>query len=125
VGAVKNPFSEIFIMDNVSSPLVSSASCVIKLDQFQYMFYQQSRLEIHSPKGKFLTAIAQPFPNKTEEDEIYQLWYQACLLEVLFEQMQGRVQLTEMAINVIATIIDRIDLHLKKQGEMQKNDAAD
>jgi hypothetical protein len=112
-------------MDNVISSSSLFNSCVIKLDQNQYAFYQQSRLEIHSPKGKFLTAIAKPFPNKTEEDEVYQLWYQAYLLEVLFEQMQGRVQLTEMAINVIATIIDRIDLHLKKQGEMQKNDAAD
>lgn len=100
-------------MDNFSSPLVSSASCVIKLDQFQYTFYQQSRLEIHSPKGNFLTAIAQPFPNKTEEDEIYQLWYQACLLEVLFEQMQGRVKLPEMAVNGIGTIINKIRVHLK------------
>ncbi len=112
-------------MDNVISSSSPFNSCVIKLDQAQYAFYQESRLEIHSPNGKFLIAIAQPFPNKTEEDEIYQLWYQACLLEVLFEQMQGRVQLTEMAINVIATIIDRVNVHLKKQRGTQKNNAAD
>ena len=112
-------------MDNVSSPLVSSAFCVIKLDQFQYTFYQQSRLEIHSPKGKFLTAIAQPFPNKTEEDEIYQLWYQACLLEVLFEQMQGRVKLPEKAINAIAAILNRIDIQVKEQRGMQENIAGE
>ncbi len=101
-------------MDNViSSPL--SNSCVIKLDQTQYAVYQKSRLEIHSPSGKFLTAISKPLPNKTEEEAIYQLWCQACLLEALFDEMQGQVTLPANAIESIAQILRRIDVHLKKQ----------
>jgi hypothetical protein len=42
------------------------------------------------------------------------LWGQACLMEVLFEQMEDRVNLPQKAIHSIAKIIDRIDVHLEK-----------
>lgn len=101
-------------MDNVIPPPFSN-TCVIKLDQTQYAVYQKSRLEIHSPGGKFLTAISKPLPNKTEEEAIYQLWCQACLLEALFDEMQGQVTLPANAIDSIAQILRGIDVHLKKQ----------
>lgn len=102
-------------MDNAPSLTASTDPCVIKLDPFQYSSYQQSRLDIQSPTGKFLTRIAKPLPSKTDDDAIYQLWCQACLLEVLFDQLKERVKLPRQAINSIAHVIDRIDAHLKKQ----------
>lgn len=105
-------------MDNVTSPPTSSTTCVIKLDQFQYASFQQSRLEIHSPEGKFLTAIAKPLPSNTYDDAIYQLWCQACVLELLFAQVNERIKLPPRAINSIAYVLGRIEGHLKKQALM-------
>ncbi len=112
------PNREIFIMDNVTSPLASPTSCVIKLDQFQYTSFQQSRLEIHSPEGKFLTAIAKPLPSNTDDDAIYQLWSQACVLELLFDRINERIKLPPRAINSISFVLGRIEGHLKKQAPM-------
>lgn len=105
-------------MDNVTSPPAPPTSCVIKLDQFQYLFFQQSRLEIHSPDGNFLTAITKPLPSKTDDDAIYQLYCQAHLLELLFDQINERIKLPQQAINRIAFVLGRIDRHLKKQVSM-------
>ncbi|MDO8343300.1 MAG: hypothetical protein Q7T48_08900 [Cellvibrio sp.] len=105
-------------MDNVTYSPAFPNSCAIKLDQLQYTFFQQSRLEIHSPEGKVLTVISKPLPNKTDADAVYQLWGQACLLEVVFDELQGRIKLPPKAINSIAHVVDRIDLHLKKQMRM-------
>jgi hypothetical protein len=105
-------------MDNVTSSPAFPDSCVIKLDQTQYTFFQQSRLEIHSPEGKALTVIGKPLPSKTDADAVYQLWCQACLLEVLFDEIQSRIKLPPEAINYIAHVVDRIDLHLRKQMQM-------
>ncbi len=102
-------------MDNTVFPPPFPTSLVIKLDPLQYTFYQKSRLEIRSPSGKTLTAIGKPLPSKTEEDAIFQLWAQACLLEVLFDEMNERITLPQRAINSIAYVIERIDGHLKKQ----------
>lgn len=105
-------------MDNTIFPPPFLPSCVIKLDQFQYTFYQKSRLEIHSPQSKLLTVVGKQLPAKTDEDAIYQVWYQACLLEVLFDQLNERVKLPQRAINSIAHVIGRIDVHLKTQLSM-------
>jgi hypothetical protein len=102
-------------MDNVTSPLAPLTPCVITLDQYQYTFFQQSRLEIHSPDGKLLTAIAKPLPGTTDDDAIYQLWCQACLLELLFDQVNDRIKLPQRAINSLAHVLDRINTHLRKQ----------
>ncbi|PUA26298.1 MAG: hypothetical protein B0W54_24050 [Cellvibrio sp. 79] len=109
---------EIFIMDNVTSPPAPPIPCVIKLDQFQYTFFQKSRLEIHSPDGNFLTIVANPLPNKTGEDAIYQLYCQTLLLETLFDGINESMKLPQWAINSIARVIDRIDAHLKKQSSI-------
>lgn len=105
-------------MDNSSSFPSPFNSCVLKLDSTQYTFYQKSRLEIHSPKDKWLTTIAKPIPNKTDDDAIYQLWCQACLLEVLFDQVMGRVKLPQNALDYLVEIMGRIERHIKKQLQM-------
>lgn len=105
-------------MDNTIPPPPFPNTCVIKLDQLQYAFYKKSRLEIHSPTGKVLTVLCKPLPAETEQDAVYQLWCQACLLEVLFDQINERTKLPQRAINSIAHVIDRIDGHLKKQLSM-------
>jgi hypothetical protein len=105
-------------MDNVTSSPAFPDSCVIKLDQSQYTFFQKSRLEIQSPNGRVLTVISKPLPSKTDSDAVYQLWCQACLLEVLFDEVQDRIKLPQQAINSIAHVVDRIDVHLRKQLRM-------
>ncbi|PUA29399.1 MAG: hypothetical protein B0W54_02075 [Cellvibrio sp. 79] len=105
-------------MDNVAPPPSSPASCIIKLDQFQYTFFQKSRLEVHSPEGKFLTIVANPLPDKTGDDAVYQVYCQTLLLETLFDGINESVKLPQWAINSIARVIDRIDGHLKKQLSM-------
>ena len=102
-------------MDNTISPPPFPASIAIKLDQLQYVYFQKSRLEIHSPEGKVLTVVCKPLPSKTDDDAIYQLWAQACLLEVLFDQINDHVKLPQRAINCIAHVMNRIDGHLKQQ----------
>lgn len=42
--------------------------------------------KIHSPAGKVFVVANKPLSAKTDENEVYKLWYQACLLDVLFEQ---------------------------------------
>jgi hypothetical protein len=101
-------------MDNTIPPPFPSY-CVIKLDPLQYTFYRKSRLEIHSPTGKVLTAISKPLPANTDDDAVYQLWCQACLLEVLFDEVSERVTLPPRAINGIAHVMNRIDAHLRAQ----------
>ncbi len=105
-------------MDNVTSLPVSTNPCIIKLDQFQYAFYQQSRLEIHSPDGECLAQCGEELTRIAEEDAIYQLWEQACLLEVLFDQIQDDVKLPLQAVTSLADMMGRINAHFKKQ--MQK-----
>jgi len=105
-------------MDNVTSFPAFPDSCVIKLDQHQFRFYQQSRLEIHSPEDKVLTVICKPLPRKTDADMAYQLWCQACLLEVLFDEVEDNIQLPPATLNCIAHVVDRIDVHLRRQARM-------
>jgi len=102
-------------MDNTIPPPPFPSSFVIKLDQLQYTFFKKSRLEIHSPTGKVLTVITKPLPSKTDADAIYQLWAQACLLEVLFDEISERVTLPQRAINCVSHVMDRIDGHLRRQ----------
>ena len=102
-------------MDNTITSPPFPTSIAIKLAQHQYTFFKKSPLEIHSPKGKVLTIISKPLPGKTDEDAVYQLWAQACLLEVLFDEVNERVTLPQRAINCISHVIDRVDGHLRRQ----------
>lgn len=102
-------------MDNVTSLPVSSNPCIIKLDQFQYAFYQQSCLEIHSPEGECLAQIGEDLTRIAEEDAIFQLCDQACLLEVLFDQVQDDLKIPQQAFTCLADMMSRINAHLNKQ----------
>ena len=99
-------------MDN-TTPL--PPICVIKLDQIQYAFYKKNRLQIHSPTGQAITVLSKQLPVVTDEDAIYQLYCQTHVLEKLFDEVNERVALPQWAINGIASVIDRIDGHLRKQ----------
>ncbi len=103
-------------MDNTTSPSASPSACVIKLDKFQYAAYRQSRLEIHTSRGQFLTRISPSIKITNDDDAIFQLWCQATLLEVLFDQIQ--IKLPPKTINSIVRIVDRLDVHIKNQLSM-------
>jgi hypothetical protein len=102
-------------MDNVTSLPVSTNPCVIKLDQFQYAYYQQSHLEIHSPEGECLAQFGEELTRIAEEDALYQLRDQACLLEILFDQIQEDVKLPLQAFTSLADMMGKINAHLKAQ----------
>ncbi len=105
-------------MDNTIPPPSFPNTCVIKLDQFQYAFYKKSRLEIRSPTGEAITVLSKPVPVVTDEDAIHQLYCQTLVLEMLLYEVNERVKLPQWAINSVARVIDRIDVHLKKQLSM-------
>ncbi|WP_039912902.1 hypothetical protein [Cellvibrio mixtus] len=105
-------------MDNVTPPSASPSVCIIKLDQIQYAYYKKSRLEIHSPAGEAITVLCKPWPVITDEDAIYQLYCQTHVLEKLFYEVNERVKLPQWALNSIARVIDRIDLHIREQLSM-------
>ena len=105
-------------MDNVTSPPDSPPICIIKLDQLQYAFYKNNRLEIHSPSGEAITVLRKVMPVVTDEDAIYQLYCETHVLEKLFDEVNERVKLPQWTINSIARVIDRIDIHLKAQLSM-------
>ncbi len=48
---------------------------------------------------------------------MFQLWYQACCLEALFDRIENNVQLPQKTFSSIITVIDRIDVHIRKQME--------
>ncbi len=101
-------------MDNVTALPHPTNPCVIKLNPFQYAFYQQSHLEIHSPDGECLAQFGEGLTRTEEEDAHYQLWEQACLLEVLFDQIQEDVKLPQRAITGLADMMGRINTHFLK-----------
>ena len=104
-------------MDNTIPPPFPN-TCVIKLDQNQYAFYKKSRLEIRSPTGEAITVLSTPVPVVTDEDAIHQLYCQTLVLEVLLYEVNERVKLPQCALNSIARVIDRIDVHLKRQASL-------
>jgi len=102
------------IMDNVTSLPHSTDPCVIKLNQYQYAFFQQSLIEIHSPDGECLARFGEESTRNAEEDASYQLWEQACLLEVLLDQVQEDVLLPPRAATCLADLMGRINAHFLK-----------
>ena|SRR5688572_29382089 len=103
-------------MDNVTSLPHLSNPCVIKLNPFQYARYQQSLIEIHSPDGECLARFGEELTRNAEEEADYRLWEQACLLEVLLDQVQDDMQMPQRAYTALADMMGRINEHfLKKQ----------
>lgn len=112
-----NPNYETFIMDNVTSLPPATNPCVIKLDQFQYAFYQQSQVEIQSPNGMSLTRIGEEINSRRDEEQHFQLWEQVVLLEVLLEQIDSDLKLPARAVTCLADLMTRVNAHFLKHAE--------
>lgn len=106
-----------FVMDNVTSLPSATTSCVIKLDQFQYAFYQQSQIEIQSPFGICLTRIGEEINSRRDEEQHFQLWEQVVLLEILLEQINDDLKLPARAVTCLADLMTRVNAHFLKHAE--------
>ncbi len=104
-------------MDNVTSLPPAIHPCVIKLDQFQYAFYQQSQVEIQSPHGVCLTRIGEEVNNRRDEELHFQLWEQVVLLEVLLEQINDDIKLPARAVSGLADLMTRVNSQFLKYAE--------
>lgn len=104
-------------MDNVTSLSPATNLCVIKLDQFQYAFYQQSQVEIQSPDGARLTRIGEEINSRRDEEQHFQLWEQVVLLEVLLEQINDDLKLPPRAVTCLADLMTRVNEHFLKHAE--------
>lgn len=102
-------------MDNVTSLPSATTPCVIKLDQFQYAFYQQNQVEIQSPSGICLTRIGEEINSRRDEEQYFQLWEQVVLLEVLLEQINDDLKLPARAVTCLADLMTRVNEHFLKQ----------
>ena len=86
-------------MDNITHLVpVANSQCVIKLDAFQYNYYQQSCIEIHSPDGEYLESIGYTIQKEIQEEQTTQLKEQIVLLQSLCEKITQEVELPAQAI---------------------------
>lgn len=96
-------------MDNITHLVpVTNSQCVIKLDPFQYNYYQQSCIEIHSPEGEYLESIGYEIQRKTQEEQITQLQEQIVLLQSLCEKITQEVELPAQAIAGLGDLLFRV-----------------
>ncbi|PUA30665.1 MAG: hypothetical protein B0W54_09415 [Cellvibrio sp. 79] len=102
-------------MDNVTPLPPPSHPCVIKLDQLQFAFYQQSKIEIQSPEGMCLARIGEEINRQRDEDLHFQLLEQVGLLEVLFEQVNDDIKLPARAVTGLADLMSRVNEFLMKR----------
>jgi hypothetical protein len=65
----------------------TDSNCVITLNPFQTVFYQQSSVEIHSPDGDHLETIGHDIQKENLHNNDIQLRDQICLVKTIF----GRV----------------------------------
>lgn len=103
-------------MDNITHLVpVTNSQCVIKLDAFQYNYYQQSCIEIHSPDGEYLESIGYEIQRKTQEEQITQLQEQIVLLQSLCEKITQEVELPAQAIAGLGDLLFRVRGIVEKQ----------
>lgn len=103
-------------MDNITHLVpVTNSQCVIKLDPFQYNYYQQSCIEIHSPEGEYLESIGYEIQKKTEAEQMTQLQEQIVLLQVLCEKITQEVELPAQAIAGLGDLLFRVRGMVDKQ----------
>jgi hypothetical protein len=96
------------------APLTNS-QCVIKLDPFQFNYYEQSRIEIHSPNGEYLESIGYDIQQQTQEEQTTQLQEQIVLLQSLCEKITQEVVLTAQAIAGLGDLLFRVRGIIEKQ----------
>lgn len=96
-------------MDNITHLVpVTNSQGVIKLDPFQYNYYQQSCIEIHSPDGEYLESIGYDIQTQIQEEQTTQLQEQIVLLQSLCEKITQEVELPAQAIEGLGDLLFRV-----------------
>lgn len=96
-------------MDNITHLVpATNSQCVIKLDAFQYNYYQQSCIEIHSPEGEYLESIGYRIQKEIQEEQTTQLKEQIVLLQSLCEKITQDVELPAQAIAGLGDLLFRV-----------------
>ena len=96
-------------MDNITHLVTATNSqCVIKLDAFQYNYYQQSCIEIHSPEGEYLETIGYEIKKEIQLEQTTQLQEQIVLLQALCEKITQEVELPAQAIAGLGDLLFRV-----------------
>jgi hypothetical protein len=104
-------------MDNITQLVpVTKSQCVIKLDPFQFNYYEQSCIEIHSPDGEYLESIGYEIQTKIHEEQTTQLQEQIVLLQSLCEKITQEVELPAQAIAGLGDLLFRVRGIVDKQG---------
>jgi hypothetical protein len=96
-------------MDNVT-PLVpdTNSPCVITLNPFQTIFYQQSTIEIHSPDGEHLETLGSEIKKENLHNNDVQLRDQICLVESLLGHLNQDIALPAKAVCGLAELMYRM-----------------
>ena len=94
--------------EETQSAPATKSQCVIKLDPFQYNYYEQSCIEIHSPDGEYLESIGYDIQKQTQEGQITQLQEQIVLLQSLREKFTQEVELPTQAIAGLGDLLFRV-----------------
>ena len=96
------------VMDNIT-PLIpgTKTSCVITLDPVQYLFYQQSCIELQAPDGEVLEFIGKPIQREVESTELLQLQEQIFLLQFLLCKIKDQIELPPLAVSGLADLMFR------------------
>jgi hypothetical protein len=96
------------------APLTNS-QCIIKLDPFQFNYYEQSCIEIHSPDGEHLESIYHHIQKQILEEQNAQLQEQIVLLQSLCEKITQEVELPAQAIAGLEDLLFRVRGIIDKQ----------
>ena len=95
-------------MDNITHLVpVTNSQCVITLDPFQYNYYQQACIEIHSPEGEYLESIGYTIQKEIRAEQTTQLREQIVLLQSLCEKITQDVELPAQAIAGLGDLLFR------------------
>jgi hypothetical protein len=93
--------------ESQSAPATKS-QCVIKLDPFQFNYYEQNCIEIHSPVGDYLESIGYDIQTQIQEEQTTQLQEQIILLQSLCEKINQEVELPAQAIAGLGDLLFRV-----------------
>jgi len=96
------------------APATNSQS-VITLDPFQFNYYEQSYIEIHSPDGEYLESIGYYIQQQIQEDQTTQLQEQIVLLQSLCEKITQEVELPAQAFAGLRDLLFRVRGMVNKQ----------
>ncbi len=104
-------------MDNITHLVpVTKSQCVITLDSFQYNYYQQSCIEIHSPEGEYLESIGYTIQTEIREEQLTQVQEQIALLQSLCEKITQEVEFPARAIAGLGDLLFRVRGIVDRQG---------